>query len=270
VGYSTYRVLIQALAIPCGAVHPAQTRVFPQALCVKLLLHAQVPPLREMMPLTSASMRTYWAREFEAWMDYARAYEHATSWRGMLAASTPSPPADLENEAPLLRSLCEACNAHLPQHRLCTLSRLFSTLPLTHAANYLGCTEEQTSSLAQTMSQQGTLHAHLWAWDPVSIAEYVPLPTPTPPQSLSPTLVHFAAPSAAAELTALHSTLSRAVQSEQAAAPRLEQAHYAQLLSRNVLAKVLALNMGVSHGPGDPDDSAAELELDAPDETPAP
>lgn len=256
-------MLTQALAIPCGTVHPAQTRVFPQALCVKLLLHAHVPPLSEMMPLTSASMRAYWARKYEAWMNYVRAYEYAASWRGMLAASTPTPPTELENEEPLLRTLCDSCQACLPRHRLCTLARLFSTLPLTQVASYVGRTEEETCSLVQAMSEQGTLHAQLRAWDPASIAQGVPLPGSRLP--LVPTLVHFAAPSPAAELAALHSTLASALVSEQAAALRLEQAHHAQLLSSDVLSKILALHMGIPYGLGDPDESAAELDLDAPD-----
>ncbi|WFD20627.1 hypothetical protein MCAP1_002876 [Malassezia caprae] len=254
------------LAIPCGAVHPAQTRVFPQALCVKLLRHGQVPPLSEMMPLTSASMRAYFVSEYEAWISYVRAYEYATSWRGMLAASTPTPPADLDNEGPLARTLCEACQAYLPRHRLCTLARLFSTLPLTQVASYVGYTEEETCALVQAMTEQGTVHAYVRAWDPASIAQGVPLPGPLVPQA--PMLVHFTAPSPAAELAALHSTLAGAVMAEQAAAPRLEQEHHAQLLSHTVLSKILALHTGVPHDSGDLGDSAAELDLDAPDEAP--
>lgn len=223
-----------------------------------------------MMPLTSASLRTFLAREYEGWMAYAHAYQYATSWRGILAASVPSRPVeDSEREVPLVRTLCEACEAQLPRHRLGTLSRLFSTLPLTQVASYVGCTEEQTSSLLQAMSEQGVLHAHLETWDPASMAHAVPLHGSVAEQAYSPMLVRFTEPSTKTSLTALHHTLTSAVSSEQAAEPRLEQAYHAHLLSQQVLSNILAAHAGIAPSSADVDESAAEGDLDAMDDAPA-
>lgn len=260
---------VQALALPCGTVSPEQTRVFPQAVCVKLLLHARVPPLQEMMPLASTSMRAYLAREWESWITYARAYEHATSWNGMLTGLVPAPPAARDEEAPLLRTLSVACTAHVPRHRLVRLASLFSTLPLTHVANYVGQGEDETRTLVQALCNEGALQADIQAWDPASLVQSVPLPGPGPVRPLSPLLVCFPVSNAATD-RALHSTLCRVGAAEQAATQRLEEEHHAQLLSNHVLSNVLALHLRVSLAPGEADDSAADVDLDAPAATPVP
>ncbi|WFD28400.1 hypothetical protein MNAN1_003410 [Malassezia nana] len=258
-----------ALALPCGTVTLEQARVFPQAVCVKLLLHARVPPLQEMMPLASTSMRAYLAREWESWIAYARAYEHAISWNGMLAGLVPTPPAAYEDEAPLLRTLHVACTAHLPRHRLVRLASLFSTLPLTYVAHYVGRREDETCELVQALCNEGVLQADIQAWDPTSLTQSVPLPGSGPVGPLSPRLVCFPATHASTD-RALHSTLCRVGAAEQAATQRLEEEHHAQLLSHHVLSNVLALHLLVSLAPGEADDSAADVDLDAPAATPVP